>query len=295
MLRLLLGLALLGAAAPADPAALRSRAVLHEIYDHEESWVKIHAAEALVAAGEAIEIRAKLLKLVPTVDSLVYRVGVWRVLAATSPTAADRAACVAAVEKIYLDPAAPDRSQAIETLCKLRVVVAGPVLAEVRREAALGPGQLQPRSLQPLALWSLALAGEPGALARLCAVLRSPDTSLRVDGAYALRLLGNQDPAVRRALAEAAAVEPPGTAARPYVLSAAFTLRADEGKLAPWRSDLEAMVQTGTSEARFEACQALRPSATLSDLARYEPLLAGPSPDTRIGAASTILHVLAHP
>lgn len=279
--------------APEDPVAVRSRAVLHGIFDQEESWVKIHAAEALMAGGEAISIRDQFLRMVPTVNSLPYRVGVWRVLAETSPTAAERASCVAAVEKIYGNPASPDRSQAIETLCKLRCSLGGEILDEVRQEAAQPPGQLKPVSLQPLALWSLQLSGDPGALERLCALLRSPAVSLRVDAAYALRLLRTQEPSALRALAAAASAEPPGTAAYPYMLSAAFALRADPSRQTLWRAGLERLVQEGTMDARFEAFQGLMADVALDDLPRYEHLLDGPGHDTQVAAACTILYVHA--
>ena len=274
--------------APEDEPTRSGRETLHAILDQDKTWVKIHAAEALLAGGEASELRARFLRLVPTVDALPYRVGVWRVLANTSATADERAAAVEAVERIYLNPASTDRSQAIETLCKLRVAPEGPILEAVRRGADSGPALLR-----PLSLWSLALSGEPGALGRLCALLRSPDVAMRVDAAYALRWLRTTDPQALRALAAAAAREPRGTRAHPYLMSAAFALRADPAQRGRWRAALDAILEKGTGEARFEACQGLRPDATVADLGRYERLLADPEPDTRVGAAGTLFYVHA--
>ena len=274
--------------APEDPAVAKSRSILHTIFDQEESWVKIHAAEALLAGGEAIALRDQFLRLVPTVDSRLYRVGVWRVLAETSPTAADRAACLSAVEAIYLNPASPDRSQAIETLCKLRTVLHGPILDEVRRGAETGP-----EALKPLSLWSLQLSGEPGALTRLCALLRSPNVTFRLDAAYALRWLHPRDPGALQALAAAAAAEPAGTAAYPYLLSAAYALHADPAQEARWRAELDRSMEEGPTDARYEACQGLMPDVALGDLARYERGLDSPAHDAQVGAAWTLLYVHA--
>jgi sialidase-1 len=274
--------------APDDAASVRAKVVLHKVFDEEESWGKIHAAEALIAGGEAVAIRERFLQLVPTVDSLPYRIGVWRVLANTSPTAADRAACVAQVEKVFLNLASPDRSQAIETLCKLRVRLNGPSLELVRQTAREGP-----ELLRPLALWSLRLADEPGALEKICALLRSPDATMRVDAAYALRLLRETEPAALRALAQAADAEPAGTRAYPYLLSAAFALNADPAHRPAWRTALEQVLATGAVEARFEACQGLLTQVTAADLSRYVPLLDAQGNDTKVGAALTILYVRA--
>jgi sialidase-1 len=274
--------------APEDALALRAKSVLHEIYDQEESWVKIHAAEALIAGGEAIAMRERFLRMVPTADMLPYRVGVWRVLANTSPTAGERAACVAQVEKIFLNLAAPDRSQAIETLCKLRAQVTGPVLDLVRRTAADDQD-----TLRPLALWSLATMGEPGAMKSLGSLLLSPDARTRQIAAYALRWVRERDPATMGALAKAAQAESSDSVAYAYLLSAAFALDADPAHRPAWRSALEGILASGSMDARFETCHGLLQEAGVADLSRYAPLLNEVGNDTRVGAALTILYVHA--
>lgn len=274
--------------APPDALAVRARAVLHEVMAHEENWIKIHAAEALMAGGEAVAIRDRFLQLVPGVDALAYRVGVWRILANTSPTGPGRAACVASVEKIFLNPASADRSQALETLCKLRHPVSGPALAEVRKIAA-GP----PAPLRGLAFWALRLAGEPGALASLGGLLRSPEVGERLVAAYALRLLRENDPVALGQLARAAELEPPESRAHPYLVSAAFSLNGDPARRSAWRTALEKILATGPDAARFEACQGLLEQVTAADRAGFARLLDAPENDTRVGAALAILRVEA--
>ncbi len=272
--------------APDDAAVTRARAVLNDILDHDETWVKIHAAEALVSGGEARAIRERFLALRPRVNALPYRVGVWRVLANTAPTAAERAAAVAEVEKIYLDASAPDRSQAVETLGKLHRPLTGAVRERARQAAAENAptGVVMP-------LWALAQSGEPGAWERLVQLLRHAEPRVRLQAAYALRLAGHRDPAALQALARAADREPDGTDAQPYLVSAAFALGADPARLAAWRTRLEQIQVSGTVEARFEAANGLLASATASDLPRAAGLLDASGSDTRIGAAHLILQV----
>jgi len=275
-------------AAPEDALSGRAKAVLRDVMRSEESWIKIHAAEALVAGGETAAVRAQMLELRPKLDSLVYRVGVWRVLANTSATLPERLECVAQVEKIFLDPAAPDHSQALETLCKLRHRVSGPTLAAVRAMAA------DPAApLRGLALWALRLTDEPGALASLTALLQSPDDGQRLVAAYALRMLRETDPAALAALAEAARREAPSSRAYPYVISAAFALGADPSH----RAEMQKILTSDASPdaARFEVCQALLSQVQRADRPAFAALLASPGPDTRVGAALAILYAGVRP
>jgi hypothetical protein len=275
---------------PEDALSVRSKAVLREVMAADETWIKIHAAEALIAGGESVAVRAQMLKLSANPDALVYRVGVWRVLANTSATPAERAACVAQVEKIFLNPAAPDRSQALETLCKLRVRVTGPVLDEVRKMAA------DPQApLRHLSLWALTVAEEPGARASLTALLQSPEERQRMVAAYAFRLLREKDPAALAALAQAAAREPATSAGYPYLVSAAYALGADPARSAAWQFELQKIIGNASAAdaARFEACQGLLAQTTPAGRPDFAGLLASPGPDTRVGAALVILSVAA--
>jgi len=246
----------------------------------------------LIAGGEVAAVREQMLQLSLQADSLVYRIGVWRVLASTSATLPERAACVEQVEKIFLNPASPDRSQALETLCKLRHRVAGPALAAVR-ELAANPAE----PLRGLALWALTLAGEAGARDSFVALLQSPEEGMRLVAAYGLRLMRASDPAVLAALAQAAAREPASTRAYPYLASAAFSLDADPARRGAWRARLEKILadESAADAFRFEACQSLLPQLNRSDRPAFGRLLASAGPDTRVGAALVILSFSARP
>jgi hypothetical protein len=196
------------------------------------------------------------------------------------------------VEKIFLTPASPDRSQALETLCKLRHRVSGPALAAVR-ELAADPAA----PLRGLALWALTLAGEPDARESLAALLQSPEEGKRLIAAYALRMMRERDPAVLTALAQAAVREPASTRAYPYLASAAFSLEADPVRQETWRGCLEKILMdvSAVDAFRFEACQGLLPQLGWSDRPAFASLLASSGPDTRVGVALVILSFPARP
>jgi sialidase-1 len=272
-----------------DALAMRAKTALHEVFATDESWIKIHAAEALLVGGEALSMREHFLNVAPVADSLPYRVGVWRVLANTSPTPVERAACVTQIEKVFLNPASPDAAQALESLGKLRVRVEGPVLERVRQTLN---GASEP--MRVLALWVLALRDEPGALEGLGALLSSPTERMRVISAYALRWLKTTDPQTLALLAKAADAEPAGTNTKAYLLSAAFALQADPARRPAWRAELEQVLAKGSMQARWEASNGLLSEATADSLPHYVPLLdVTAEPDSRVGAAMTILHVRA--
>ena len=283
-----------GGEVPAQtPEALgaHARGVLHQIMTSEQSWVRIHAAEALIAAGEGEAIRTYFLNELPRTEASAFRIGVCRVLATTAHSTDERNTWIAKAERVYGDVTAPDRNQAIETLCKLGHRVSGPTLEIVRHNAA-GP----PAAPMALALWASQLAGEPQALEGLTALLTSDNPALRTSAAYAFRWLRPSEPAVHRALARAVAAEPPGTQVSAYLLSSALTVDADPAQTANWEAKLRQALFTGAMPARFEASWTLQHRFQVADLPQVAPLLDLPASenDTRIGAAMIILTTLAH-
>jgi hypothetical protein len=296
-----IALGLLAGAAASVPAerlgpgdAVSARAVLRDVLETDRTWVKIHAAEVLIAFGEGPEVRRRFLVEAPAAATSPYRIGIWRVLASTAEAPGERAGWIGRIEREALDPA-PDprdpnrRLRAIESLCKLRVRLGGAALESMRAFAA----QASPREA-PLPLWSLALAREPGAPGRLADLLGSADPTARQRAAYALRWLGPRDPGVLRRLARAAGTEPPWTPAYPFLLSAAVLLDADPARSPGWRTALEHLPAGSSADARFEASQALMPSATPATLPRIARLLDDPDANIRVGAAWTLLSFLAH-
>ncbi len=273
------------------PAALeaQARSVLHEIMVSEQSWVRIHAAEALIAAGEADAIRTYFLTELPRTESSAFRIGVYRVLATVSRSPEERNAWVAKVEQVYLDQNAPDQNQAIETLCKLGYRVTGQTLELVRRRMAEPPS-----APMALALWSAALAGEPHALEGLTQLLTAADPDLRRRAAYALRWLHPADPAVRQALARAATVTATiHNSSSIYILGAALAVDADPARTKDWVATLNTLMRTNTVSVgeRFEASWTLQHRSNAANLPSLRGLLelSEDENDVRIGAAAIIL------
>lgn len=289
-----------GAAATASgltPDALgeHARSVLHQIMTSEQSWVRIHAAEALIAAGEGEAIRAYFLNEIPRTESSAFRIGVYRVLTTVSHSPEERSSWIAKVEHVYLDQTALDQNQAIETLCKLGYRVSGQTLDLVRHRMAEPPS-----APMALALWSATLAGEPHALEGLTHLLTSENPALRTSAAYALRWLHPPDPAVRQALARAAtAAVPVLNSSSVYILGAALTVDADPAQTKSWEAILNLTMATSSFSTgeRFEASWTLKHRCKVADLPSLAGLLELPASenDVRVGAASIILATLARP
>ncbi|MDB6169563.1 MAG: hypothetical protein JWM88_2427 [Verrucomicrobia bacterium] len=274
-------------AVASSSAAARAREVLRQVATHGESWKMIHAAEALVALGEGPAVRA-LFTANEAADRSDYRIGAWRVRARTAESPEERSRWIGKIEAVLLDPASPDRLDAIETLSKLNCVISGPTLAASRQLAA---GLSESDGTFPL--WALALANEPGALERLAGVLTSANSQARGRAAYALRWLRPSSPQVLRALAQAADAEAADTDALPYMLGAALALNADPLRAGAWQARLEKILAAGETSARYEACQTLMVRYGIADLPRFQPLLEDPESDTRVGAAWSVLFIEA--
>jgi hypothetical protein len=272
-----------------DALSARARDVLHQIAATDPGWVRIHAVEVLAAYGEGASMRKIFLGEARTAAASPQRIGIWRVLAATSPTTAERLAWIAPIESVSLKPGDPDRLRALESLGKLHYIVTGGSLQAARRLAAEAP----PKDA-PLPLWALQLAGDPTALGRLGHLLEAEDPVARQRAAYALRWLRPDDPAVLHRLAQAADNEPPGSVAYPFLVSAALALNADPERASVWQAKLERLAVGSSADARFEASQTLMPYCTAATLPLIAGLLDDPDNNTRVGAAWTILYAQAH-
>jgi uncharacterized membrane protein len=278
----------------AGAPAGRARAALRRIVANGRAWVRVHAAEVLIAYGEGDAMRALFGREAPAAAASPYRIGTWRILAAAARTPAERAGWVARIEAEAIDPT-PDpgdpsrRLRALESLGKLRVRVDGPVREATRVfAAAAAPVDAA------LPLWVLSLAGDSGAPGRLAGLLSAPDPVARQRAAYALRWLGSTDPVVLGKLRRAADSEPAGTAAWPFLASAALLLDPGAPGAPAWRSGLETLPPVSTPDAKFEAAQALMPFRNAEDLRRMAALLDDPDDAVRVNAAWTILYAGAH-
>ena len=95
----------------------RSIAVLRRVMDREERWIKVHAAEYLLQAGYPEGVKdAFLLESSIHGTEPQYRIGIWRVLARAAENEQEQAKWISNIRDVFLDPKAPDRSHAAETL-----------------------------------------------------------------------------------------------------------------------------------------------------------------------------------
>lgn len=270
----------------ADPFAQRARAVLDEALATEKAFVKVHAAEALIALGEKDAPRRVFRAELPAANEVrPYRIGVWRVLAASSDSPPERVEWVARTEAVVLDPTAMDRLHAIESLGKLGHAPTGRVRAAAETMAKGSDAEaVFPR-------WVLHLAGDRTALPAIVAALDSDDPIARLRAAYVVRWLNITDAATRTALARTAGREPSTTVGYTIILGAAVTLEADLKRTPGWVGTLEQIVESGAAGARYDACQTLMRRYTAADLPKLAPLLEHSDGDARIGTAWAILHV----
>jgi hypothetical protein len=261
--------------------AFRDRAhtaLLRSLAD-EQGWVRVHAAEALIAIGDSIAARSAYERELPALEAGPLRVGAWRVLAATAQAAAERANYLEKIASVLSTPEAADRLQSIESLCKLRAPMTGSVLAQVR-EMSTGP-----EGERPLGWWALHVSGDTAAPGRLVALLSSSDPTIRLRAAYALRWVGTTDAALLVSLAIAADREPVASPAYPYLLSAALTLNAAPARVAAWLQSADLVLRTGAAGARYELAQTIAGRHPRADLARYADTADRSNGDERIGAA----------
>jgi HEAT repeat protein len=218
---------------------------------------------------------------------LPHRVGLMRTFAQAAGSPDERARWLRAIEAVFMDPAAPDRLQAIETIGKLGHPLTGEGLAAAREFAAT-----RPEAEATLAHWALAHAEEPSALPALQEALKSTDGIARLRAAYALRWLRPPDLAIRAELAAAATAEPADSPAYAYLISAALSLHPNHPQTPTWHSTLEHLLHTGAPHERYEAAQTLMRRYSRPHLARLIPLFDHPHGDVRLAAAWTVLHVL---
>jgi SSS family solute:Na+ symporter len=239
-------------------------------------WVRVHAAEALVALKRPEPALAAFRPLAETSEPR-YRIVVWRVLAAAEPEAGRRRRYVDRIRRAFLDAGGPDRPHASEALAKLNEPMADDAERRLVRGEADGAG---PAS--PFAIWRLAQAGDATAVERLVSLLGVDDAVTRTRAAYVLgRLQSPPSRVVADALAAALAKEPAESPARPM-------LRAALGGEAARALARDAQ---GPAAGRYFAAMHLAESGTPRDHELLARLLNDADSDVRVGAAYAMLRI----
>lgn len=267
---------------------LRDKAVgvLRQTMEHQQRWVKVHAAEFLLKLDypqDVAEVFGK--ELAEFEDEPQYRIGIWRVLARAAENDEQRTRWTEKIRGVFLDEDAPDRTHAVETLAKLGYTIRRQGDEPFQRDARSDTG--------PLAIcarWVLANSGDEEAILRLAEPLESDDTDTRKIVAYSLRHLPNVPPAVCEKLAIAAEREPADSAARVYITCAAAVHAPPEQK-ATLKAELVKYAETGAEAEKYHACETLAQIGDDNDLPLLIRLLEDDGADVRATAAYAILRI----
>lgn len=263
------------------------KTILHEKFQSEKGWIKIHAAEALMSLGERAKVHTGIVAITEPWNQST-KIGKWRVLYQCSTDHSEKQSWIGKIEDCYTNVDGSVRLNALESLCKLSFVAVGQTLEMIRSDSTD-----RTKIEAPFALWALHLAGDHQAVFKIADTLRSPMPEIRKMSAFCLRWMKCTDPGALNTLSHCADTEPPDSEAWPYILGAAISLKADTKRSPRWKSDLISSLKTADNLARYEICQALKDEFFLSDLEALLPLLTQPDVDVQIGASTAIISLLA--
>jgi SSS family solute:Na+ symporter len=270
------------------------RQALIDVLEHEfranTSFVRIHAAEALIEHGFGFKVSASLQAEADTASS-PYRIGVWRALARIAESESRRQYFSGRLRRVLCDPDASDRLHAAESLDKLGLADRSdrPVIEKWLASADDASSDFP--------LWLLVLSSELTERARdearLAKLLESKDPVARLRSAFALGRLETASAASIARLSKQDAAEPEDSPARVYLLAAAY-LHAPPGSAAEavLKRRLLASLGTGKPNEQFEAATVIGLRGSADDLLALAPQLRSTEADDRIGAANASLHVL---
>ena len=275
----MIGATLGGAGDPAEELAEGERSRCYDVLIHgledESPFVRVHAAEALVSLHRPEPALAAFRPKSDTKEP-VYRIVVWRVLAAAESEAEKRREYVGRIRAALLDPNGSDQTHAMEALAKLGEPAAADAERQCIHEVADSAG---PAS--PFALWRLVQAGEKDAVDRLAKLLQSKDPVTLIRAIYVLGRLRPECPTAGAALSAALVTEPADSSARSMLRAAvggdALREQLGDTKLPP--SD------------RYFAATFLAESGTPRDYPRLADLLCESHRDLRVSGAYALLKI----
>lgn len=261
----------------------RALAVLRDALANGKEWVKVHAAESLVWTGHPEGVYKTFLRERDSAEP-PYRIGVWRVLAQSAPSEAERQLYRDRILKAFLDSNGPDRLHAVETLAKLGCAVRPEELLRVANE--------ETGSLQAYARWVLANSGAAEDETAFVALLDAEDKQVCGCVAYGLRFFDKLRPASRAKLRDVVTKTLPSSVepASIYLLGAWFVHgpARERPKVKPL---LVEYAERGTKGEKREACAAFGRVRDPADVPLLTRLLDDAEMDVRAGAAETLLRI----
>jgi SSS family solute:Na+ symporter len=273
--------------------ASKRQQLIHQLEQEMQantSWVRIHAAEALIAHGVTEPVAASFAPEVNRVAS-PYRMGVWRVMARAAQKPAERRQFIEQIHRVLLDPTAADRLHAAESLAKLGIADAADRSALEWWLASADDAS----SVFPLWLNVLSAHGDDRTKTevRLASLLDSKDPVARLRAAFALGRIKPGETETLLRLNQRLASEPADSSARVYLVTAAL-LQAKRNSPAAVRlkSQLALYLEGGKPNEQLEAATVLGKCGSAKDLPALTRLLSSSKADARIGAASGLLYLL---
>jgi SSS family solute:Na+ symporter len=277
------------AAAGVDEAHLdRARAELRKALRQEQKFVKVHAAEALLEFGIGQDVRAVFeeeQKLHS--DEQPYHIGIWRVLARTSKSDAERRQYTDKIVAAWRTNKDPDSVNAVETLSKLEFHAPDADRAELRKWT-----EATKTTRRSFGRWLLAVSGDADDVRKLAELLKDDDAPTRGAAAYGLRFIRKKVPDDVIPLFEAAAesVRPEDPAA--YLIGNAWVFTKDPVKAKAYHDRLVPIVRTGIKTEKFEALNCFAARGDASDVPLLVELLNNdPEADVRLNAARALLAI----
>ena len=266
--------------------------IMRDTLQQSQSWVRIHAAEALLWHGYNEDVAAAFPADTDTSEA-GYRIGVWRVWAQLAASPSQRKQAVERIRQALRDPDGPDRVHAAESLAKL-----GEPLEPGDRQAAQQLAASQEPAVAAFALWLLADAGELSARTKLVEWLRDDDPIARLRAAFALRNLKRPlEPAERSAILQAVASEPDDSPARIYLLSTAWLVAPNDGDPVTETNrqslgeSLRQWTTRGQASERYAAVMAFAEGGTTDDIATLQTTLSDTDADVRSASAYALLRI----
>jgi SSS family solute:Na+ symporter len=258
-----------------DDQRARCRDILVRALLDDSPWIRVHAAEALIALKQTGPALAAFRAKADTTEPR-YRIVVWRVLAQAEPDAAQRSQYVERIRAALMDPSAPDHAHAMEALAKLHEPAADD--AERKRIQDVADAKSQ---ISPFAVWRLANANDATAIERLVVLLHADDAITRSRAAYVLSRLQPLPDTATQAVTATLDKEPADSPARIMLRAAqggdAVREMAKDTKIAP--------------SGRYFAAMNLADNGTGDDFPILDTLLNDPDSDVRVGAAYATLKI----
>ncbi len=280
---------------PRVTSVVREQAVdmLRSLLETQQRWVKVHAAEFLLELDYPDGVEEDFVEQLKTHgDEPEYRIGIWRVLSKATYDAREKRRWVSRIRDVFLDPDAPDRLHAAETLAKLGYKVPD------ASEAAAGQAErktfeyvaARDDAMAVFARWVLVDNDPKHDDAPLGKLLSSDDARIRGLAAYAIRHLLEISPATEQILASAAEAEPEDSSWRVFLVSA-IAVHGPANNRGKWMTELRRYAKAGESSVRFQACQTLARLADDGDLPLLTACMDDSDADVRSAAAYAVLRV----